>query len=346
MLSLVESHVRRTNRNLLLINLGVLICLILVSLPFYRYYFNYVFGPFSFSQADLQAVTDARSQLEYFVTVQGDTTLDSGLSRIEQRVNQYSGQVRSESTVGHYQLLRVGQRVLIVINKEESSATSFTGSLEIVPADVRDELANQAESPSTDPFFPFILNTVPFRSGSHWGAIIWVLVLALSLWNISRSVARFINPQSHPIYASLRQYGEPLEVAGTIDNDDRSREGHVHLKGSSLTANWLVVPSLLNTQFVSLASIIWIYKQQTKQSINGISSGSTFKAIIATRSGKRIEIDTGERGVDKALESLSQRAPWVQVGYSDELETLYEKNRVDFIAHVDDRRSQMKQGGR
>jgi hypothetical protein len=341
--SVIDSHIRRTNRNLLLTNLGILAFLILISWAFYRYFYNFFYGPFFISRADLVSISNPQSRQEYFVVVEGDTTFGTGFYHVEQRVDEYTNQVKSETTTGYYELLLVDQRLLIVYTGHPSTSTSYIGSIESIPYHLRKELVDKSESPIKEAILPYMLDATSFRSGGYWGLLFLIPTFALSLWNLQNSVRRSINPSLHPIYKSLQRYGNPFEVAGLIDNEFRSRDRFVELAKCVLTPSWLVVPNVFRTDFVHLASILWIYKQRTKHSINVIPTGTTYKAIIVTRFGRQIEINSAEAGVNSILETVYQRVPWIQFGYSDELKKLFKKDVHQVIAYVDNRREEMLQ---
>ena len=340
--SLIDTHIRRTNRNLLLTNLGIFAFLVFVSWASYRYYYNFFYGPFPISRSDLLSLSNPQSKQEYFVAVHGDTILDTGFYRVEQTLDKYTKRVESESITGYYELLLIDQRLLIVYTERPSSSIDFVGSLESIPDDLQEELVDKSESPLREAILPFMLDATSFRTPGYWGLLFLVPAFAFSLWNIQKSVRRFINPSLHPIYKSLQRYGDPLEVARSINNEFQSRELFVQLPKCFLTASWLVVPTVFRTDFVHLIYILWVYKRRTKHSVNFIPIGTTFTAVIITRFGRKIEIHSTELGVNRILEALYQRVPWIQIGYSDELEKIFRKNPQELIAYVDNRREEYR----
>jgi hypothetical protein len=339
--SLIDFHARRTNRNLLLTNLGMLAFLIFISWAFYRYYYNFFYGPFPISRAELVSVSNPESRQEYFVAVEGDTTFDTGFCHVERTVDKYTNRVKSQRTTGYYELLLINQRLLIVYTERPSTSTSHIGSLERIPYDLRKEFVNDSQPEVTEAILPFMLDATSFRTGGYWGLLFLIPAFALAIWNIQKSVRRSVNATLHPIYKSLERYGDAYHVAGSIDNEYLSRERFVQLPKCFLAKSWLVVPNVFRTDFVHLGYILWVYKQRTKHSVNFIPTGTTYKAIIVTRFGRQIEIDSAEISVNSILETIYQRVPWIAVGYSDELKTQWKKNPQEFVALIDQRYTEM-----
>lgn len=86
--------------------------------------------------------------------------------------------------------------------------------------------------------------------------------------------------------------------------------------------------------------LIWIYKKQTKHSVNFIPTGTTYEVVIHLRDGSETTQSAGAEAVDQALATLAQNCPWIVAGYSEELRKLWSKSPNEFIAQVDARRAE------
>jgi hypothetical protein len=128
-----------------------------------------------------------------------------------------------------------------------------------------------------------------------------------------------------------------------IDNELRLENNLVRLPKCTLTTSWLLVPKLFTAYFLRLSDVIWIYKHSTQYLVNFIPSGVAYKSIIVTRYGGQLEISENEGRVNNTLNKIYQKAPWIQVGYSDELMRLRNENFKQFILTVDARREQIHQ---
>ena len=341
--NVTKYHIRRTTRNTLVTNLFVLALLLLITWTVHTYYYNFFFGPFPLSGADLVAIHNIESREQYFVTVNGDTTYDTGIYQVEKDVDQSSKLVRSQTTKGYYQALLIDHRLLIVYTEHQSTATSFSGVLSHIPYDLQEEFIDKTDSTVHDAFLPFYLDATSFRSSGYWGLVFLLPVYGITFWILRKAIRMSRNPSLHPIYNSLQQYGDPVEISNSIDNEFLIQEHFTKLPGCTLSASWLVVTNFYKTDFIPINDILWIYKQRTKHSVNFIPSGSSYKAILITRSGNRMEINAKEKAVNTILETIFQRIPWIQIGYSDQLMKIFRKDLQQLTANVDTRREELLQ---
>ena len=74
----VENEARRANRNLLLVNGGMLAVLILIVAANYRYCANFVLGSQSISNAELAGITSPEQRWRNFVSVSGTKSANTG----------------------------------------------------------------------------------------------------------------------------------------------------------------------------------------------------------------------------------------------------------------------------
>ncbi len=195
--------------------------------------------------------------------------------------------------------------------------------------------------------FAFLfLETIPYRGGADLiMAVIFLFFLSLLLivpvWNIRKYIKRAKMPAVHPIHHSLSGYGELNTVIMDIDNEFRLESNLIRLPKCTLTTSWLLVPRMFTVNFVRLSDIIWIYKHHMQYSINFIPASVAYKSILVTRYGGQLEIAESETRVNKTLNTIYESAPWVQIGYSEELKRLREENLKQFILAIDARRQQI-----
>ena len=175
------------------------------------------------------------------------------------------------------------------------------------------------------------------------GLVYGVVPSVLTLWNLQNAVRRFAHPELHPSFKALKQYGNPVDIAASIQDEFRSSDQVVRLKKCFLSSSWLVIPDVFNIDFVRLDDIVWIYRLQTKKTINGIPSDTTHKAVIVKRNGNIETIESAKSGVNDAMEMIYSRVPWIHVGYSAELQNVFSSDRDKFIAIVESRRREMTQ---
>src|SRR5689334_3501669 len=141
---LVNSTIRRSNRNLLIASLaGALLILGLAALN-QRYFYNFFYGPFAIDKPTLLTIGDAGAPQRYWVTVDGDDAIDTGF----QEVRRKNG---DESITASYMAVLFDNQALIVkapYNHGVSAGlrlTKYTGYLQAMPSDIRDQIVADAE---------------------------------------------------------------------------------------------------------------------------------------------------------------------------------------------------------
>ena len=78
----------------------------------------------------------------------------------------------------------------------------------------------------------------------------------------------------------------------------------------------------------------WSFVSETKNSINGIKTGSSYEMKIYMRS-KDIAIPCAEDTAREMIGAMKQFAPWAATGFSDELSSRWRFDRAAFVAAVD-----------
>ncbi len=332
--NIIESEIRRTSRNLLLTNLGILIFCLLVFFSNLRYYKNFFEGPFNISKQELISIKDPSARQEYYITIKGDSIYDSGYYQIEQTLDKYSKAVKSERKVASYDLLDLDDKSLLVHSEYPEHSTTLTGYLDYKPNDLRKEFAD-------DKFLPFMIYTSRFKASGYFGLIILIPLFLLSLWNIQNAIFRLENPAKHPIHKSLKQFGDISQIESSIINEFHNQDQYLKIPKAHLSKSWLVIPRFFKTDYIHNNSLIWLYKVHTKHSVNWIPTGSTYKIKIFLKEIKYIAISYDQNEADYFLKIIYKRNPWVHLGYSDKLNNeLHSKPRL-FIDVVEYRRNEM-----
>lgn len=188
-----------------------------------------------------------------------------------------------------------------------------------------------------------VLNAIPFNSGGWVFVVFESPLLILCILNFRKYILRRETPSQHPIHKSLNLYGDPDSLITQIDNEFRSNEKLVFFSKSAITNSWLLIPNMFTAHFIPLSYIIWIYKHRTTNLINFIPL-ITYKSIIITRNGLQFDMPNSQAKVNKALEAIYERVPWIQVGYSKDLMHLRNTNLREFVSAIDTRKIQMFEG--
>ena len=163
--SFIHPIIRRSNRNLLILCAAIALLLIGLAAFNARYLYNFFAGPLRIDRQTLLATTDPAALQRYWVTVEGDDVADTGFQQV--RRNSDTG---SENVAAAYMALLLDRRVLLVKDYNNTSATTFTGYIEPLPADARTRIIADIEQDAPKlrgAFLPYMLNTAGFRDGGY-----------------------------------------------------------------------------------------------------------------------------------------------------------------------------------
>ncbi len=346
--TIVAQHIRRANRNLLWTNVALVVALMGLALVCGRYLCNFLLGPFPMDRNKLLTLSRDNVPFDYYLTVDyGDQKPLEVEKEVTRKVNKRTGAVESEVVSAQFVAVVVSDKWLIIkLPPFASPKSPVTGSLTDMPSYLRDEIAKAPLGrdgiPVEDKFVPVMLDAQSnFRVAGFFGLGIGLPLYAFGVWNIVRALRRGQRLERHPIAASLKSFGEPVEVAEHIHREACDPSGSVQFGKLQLTSSWLLRPSTYGLKVVHTTDVLWIYKKVTKHSYNGIPTGTTHAAVICTRHGESLEVPAGGPSTENILEEVYRRAPWVIAGFSDELAAAYKSDRQGMAHAVDDRRRQV-----
>jgi hypothetical protein len=349
--NVIGQHIRRCNKNLLVMNLVVL-AIVLVSVgAAQRYFYNCFAGPFPMSHDDLARVTDPDSQRRYFVSIDQLAPVDTGLEDVERTRNKYTREVTSEKVTAHYYAAPLGNKYLLIKSPSSAAAAAYTGALSPLKDDVRSWFQTQkldAKNLKFDEvFLPFLVDATSFRTGTYVGLAFAIPFGLLAVYNIAKAVKRRGNMEASPIVKKMakRFVEPPAVIAQMIDQDIKTTGNASPVKGVILSSSWLLRKGAFRLDVLHVNDIVWIYQKVTKHYTNAIPTGKTFTVVIRDKWGGLIEVAPG-RGRARTrsaktvdfLQLLASRLPWVITGFSADLKRQYDKNRAQFVAAVDQRR--------
>ena len=311
----------------------VVACTVLFVLSQHRYVSNFLRGPFSVTQADLDAITDAATAPRYFVRVTGSKAIDTGIQQITTRTR--GGVETSRSVSATYYVLVVGDR-LLVVKASEGAPLTAEGELTLMPASLQGHLFNTPQMQSIRPrFYPYYVDNESFRLPGYI-AIACLLVLAFLLVKFGLPAWRYRQDvPSHPVVKRVATWGDPLGIALEV----RREADSPRYKGGGwlLTDKYLVRSTFFVFDVLRLSDLLWAYKKVTKHSVNFIPTGKTYACILACYGGSA-EITGKEATVDAMLRFANERTPWAIFGFSEELKKLFSKSTREFCAAVEQRK--------
>jgi len=336
----VENEARRANRNLLLVNGGMLAVIILVVVANYRYCANFVLGCQSISNAELAALTSPEQRWRNLVSVSGTKSFNTEYRDV---VNHMEGsRVISTEIKDEYILLRVGDRILLVKAAPGKEKLEYSGELVPTTDRVKDDLLRPLATENADlarEVLPFTLNAADYRSNGYTMLIIGLPVVALALWNCLKGMRRISEIQTSPVWKHLASYGNAEQLSQQIEAE--LQPAMIRKYGKlQIAQQWMVRRKTFTTWVSPIADLMWVYKKVTKHSVNFIPTGKTYSVVLVGRHRQRIEEQMKEKAVNEMLADLAARVPWILFGFTKDLEKAWQKDPSGVIAAVDSRYQQ------
>jgi hypothetical protein len=333
----VENEARRANRNMLLVNGGMLTVLILIVAGNYRYCANFVLGSQSISSTEIAAITSPEQRWRNFVSVSGTKSFNTEYRDV---VNHMEGsRVVSTEIKDEYILLRVGEKVLLVKADPRKEKLEYSGELVPTADRVKEDLLRPLAAEDADlarAVLPFTLNAADYRSNGYTMLMIGLPILTLALWNCFKAMRRSAEIQTSPVWKNLAAYGNAEQLSQQIEAELQTAVIRKYGK-LQIAQQWMVRRKTFSTWVSPIADLVWVYKKVTKHSVNFIPTGKTYAVVLVGRHRQRIEEQMKEKAVNEMLADLAARVPWILFGFTKDLEKAWQKDPAGVIAAVDSR---------
>jgi hypothetical protein len=331
----VENEARRANRNLLLVNGGMLAVIILIVAANYRYCANFVLGTQSISAAELGALTSPEQRWRNFVSVSGTKSVNTEYQDVVNHME--GGRVVSTEIKDEYIFLRVGKKILLVKAAPGKEKLEYSGELEYTTDPVKEDVLRPLATEQPDraaEVLPFTLNAVDYRSNGYTMLMVGLPILALALWNCLKAMRRISEIQTSPVWKQLSVYGSAEQISQQIEAE--LQPAMIRKYGKlQLGQQWMVRRKTFSTWASPIADLVWVYKKVTKHSVNFIPTGKTYSVVLLGRHRQRLEEQMKEQAVNEMQADLTARVPWALFGFTQDLEKAWQKDPDGVMAAVD-----------
>lgn len=187
-------------------------------------------------------------------------------------------------------------------------------------------------------FLPYLLKVGYIGENSKTEFILWVVLSAFCLifgivWLILGLSGRYLK--------HIRKY---CEASGNPEiAKERLEQFYVRTPekyGIRLSTEYFMSTKGMHAALVESREIIWVYLHILKHSVNYIPVGKSYSIMVMKADGSRLEVGMrGKKKAERAMEYIGQALPYVFIGYSDELQSIYDKNRQSMIQAVEERRN-------
>jgi hypothetical protein len=333
--SFLDRQIQRTNRNLLLVALVLIVGVVGWAVAGRRYFYNFFAGPFDISPAQLVSIEQPDAQLRYFVKVTGDDFSDTGVQEVERQSDTGVQTVKAK-----FSILLLARHLLIIKSDPNESGRSFQGELSEIPSDVRSNVVSplvERYPNASQALLPFMLDATGFRTDGYVALAVGIPMFLLACWLIAKVMRRRADAAAHPVIKAASRYGTLTDVSQQLDLEMQGAPQRIG--GASITPSWVVLQKSFDLKLCRIPDLIWAYKKVTRHYHNFIPTGKTYDVIMYDRYGQPLQMQAREKKVDEMLKLLAERAPWAVFGYSNERNQLLRTNWGGFVAAVDQRKS-------
>ena len=301
-----------------------------------RYVRNFARGPFALQPAALAQISDIETAPEYFVSVESDKILDTGIQEVTTTTR--NGVKESSRVSGGYYAVVLGDRFLIV-KSSIKPLSRVSGELAAIPADLSSQLFSGVDGRRfQEACYPFYLETEGFRYPGYWAIGITWLFVGL-FWKFGRPAwTQWRDVSTHPVVKRVAQWSDP--VAASEDVKRELKDSVLYKSnGIRITNKYIVRKRFFTFNVLQFEDLLWAYKKVTQRYTYFIPTGRSFAAILIFYGGGET-FPGNERRVDEVLARAVSVAPWAVVGYSSEINDLFSKRTTEFCQAVEARREE------
>jgi hypothetical protein len=154
----IGKQIDRCDRNIFLVNLGLILVPLIIGLNTVRYWNNFVSGPTSIDAQALSRIKNVDNLDHYFVTVKGRQVIDTGAEQIMQVTR--NSIVTHEEVSAKYIALYIDNKLPLVRSEiAHTQNNSFTGVLTSIAEEIKINLASMSKKypKLKDAFLPVLL---------------------------------------------------------------------------------------------------------------------------------------------------------------------------------------------
>ncbi|MEP6754629.1 MAG: hypothetical protein ABJA67_03935 [Chthonomonadales bacterium] len=344
-----DSHIRRINKNLIILNLCFLVAeLFVVSYVQSKFVTprespvaEQQNAPLDLKPADLLKYTSISSFTNSHIRVKANNAID-----VEWAV--WNLFVRKAHFDGNrdkinYHLIPLGNRYLLVFPGAPGPQSTFDGKVEPLEDVDRQQVETTYGSRGKQKpnLLPYVLNclTLPapgsiLKINFSSSLFLFAFLCALPIWNLFRFIQRSRNPLKNPIVKELGKFGRPDEVAGSIQAD--MLKGKKRFGETNISENWIVVARTFDMLIIPQENLIWVFEK--------VRGASPWSEIVLEPRTKRT-VFTGQyifyarrKVIQSMIDHIQSLRPWLIIGWTSEISMDMMGRRQDVIAYVDERR--------
>lgn len=333
--NLINSEIKRTSKNLFLVNFILLIISIVVLVYFWSEFHNFILGPKDVKIGEISNLNISGFSARNYVKVSPDKMVSTGLQYIEKEYDNNNNET-NKTVKSVYYVFRDGQNLIIAsIPPDEADKSSYTGWVREMTPDENYNLnqdINTLKASGNYAVSEYILDAEKDFFAPFMYAVS-IIIIIVNVINIIRSTKYIKCLENHKIYKKLMKYGNVdmviNNIEGELTNDAFSRSKKIHLLSS-----WIIISKFFSFEVIKIDDVVWVYKKVTKHSVNFIPTGKTYESILRLNNKSKYFIKLGEKDIDYLLSSIKEIHPYIVVGYSKDIERMYNSEFPRFVNYV------------
>lgn len=303
-----------------------------------RYIRNFVQGPYPFGVQELEQIADVDSAPRYFVSLNADKVVDTGVQEIT--TNTTNGVETSRYVSAGYYGVVMGERYLIV-KSASKPAGKVEGELDTIPMDVGEKLfAGPDGREARNRCYPFYMDATGFRETGYWSAGVCAVLLLLAFFYGWRAWGRLRDVQTHPVVRRVNAWGDAMAISAEAEQQFTHA---VRYKSRSviLTDKFAIDKAFFAFQLLRFEDLLWAYKKITRRTVYFVPVGKECTAELVFYGGN-LSFSGKEKLVEEVLLFAANSAPWAVLGFSDEIKKMFSKQQAAFCQAVEARRQKLR----
>lgn len=177
------------------------------------------------------------------------------------------------------------------------------------------------------------------------GLLVMIALIGGSVVGMFLALWWFIRPETHPIMKRLARFKPDVShTLQTVDADISM--GKETLGRLIVSEDWLVHHSTFGFGAMRIRDVAWLYMHTNRQKSQQTAFGSVKVKLasylyVGDTFGINLIGEGDENQVELILNIIAQRAPWAEVGFSQENNDMWQNNRAELIRVVQSRRAEM-----
>jgi hypothetical protein len=334
-----------SNQLLLIANIVLLLAALAVAATGAKTFYEQVRGPQAVDAAAFSQLNISPESFQSrYVTLKGEQIIDTGAGEIT--IRKKRGIERGRSETAHYYALATNGNFLLVRGTTEAHEKPEVSGWLSAPKKIDASTLSQLNAgPAKGKLFTNVVLDETDDGAFTWGAALAVVAaVGLAIWNILKALGRNKDAAKFPAFAGVpanMRKNTPAFIAAV----DRDLASTVSGPGDLRIGNMFALrKKYTRVDLLAFDDVAWIYPQVTKKKMMYVIPAGSDHAIKAfSTTGQSYDWPIGSNA-DKAgelFEKLSRRAPAAVRGYSAEIETLWKKNRAEFLQIVADRKAEL-----